>query len=112
MTTQNKRKDDELLIWAMVGGIFTLGLLGFDFFYSSINEMSTIAQVWIWIGHGGITLGWIVTILGWANPNYDVVRKAVVAMCVILMLVIGIHHATVIEDKQVIIDSKENAVKP
>lgn len=112
MTTQNKRKDDELEVWVLVGAFFTLGLLFFDFFYSSVNEMALIARIFIWIGHGLVSLGWIISLLQWKDPNYDDYRKGVVGLCVILMLVIGIHHATVKEDQQVLIDSKENAAKP
>lgn len=112
MTTQNKRKDDELEIWAIVGGIFTVFLLIIDFFYSSVNQMAGIARIAIWIGHGLVSFGWIISLAKWKDPAYDDVRKAVVAACVALSFIIAIHHATETEDKQVIIDSQQNAAKP
>lgn len=105
MTTQNKRKDDELEVWAIVGGVFTLFLLIIDFFYSSVNQMAGIARIAIWIGHGLVSFGWIISLAKWKDPAYDDVRKGVVYLCIVLSIVIGIHHATVREDKQVLEDS-------
>jgi len=112
MTTQNKRKDDELEIWVIVGAIFTIFLLIIDFFYSSVNQMALIARVAIWIGHGLVSFGWIISLAKWKDPAYDDVRKGVVYLCIVLSIVIGIHHATAKEDAQVIIDSEQNAAKP
>jgi glucose uptake protein GlcU len=112
MSTQEKRKDDELEVWVIVGALFTLGLLFFDFFYSSVNEMAQVARIAIWVGHALVSLGWIISLIQWKNPNYDDTRKGVVGLCVVLMLIIGIHHASVKEDQQVLIDSKENSAKP
>lgn len=112
MTTQNKRKDDELEVWVIVGGFFTLVLIGVDLFYSSLNEMAKIAKISLGIGHLCVLVGWVISLINWKDPNWDDARKIVVALCVMLMFVIGIHHAVVVENEQVIIDSKENAAKP
>ena len=112
MTTTTKKRDDELLTWVIVGIIFTGGLAFMDFAYSSVNEMAFIARAAIWIGHALLSVLWVLSLTQWKNPNFDVTRKGVVALSVILSLIIGIHHATVREDQQVIIDSKENAAKP
>lgn len=105
MTTQNKRKDDELEVWVIVGAIFTAFLLIIDFFYSSVNQMALIARIAIWIGHGLVSFGWIISLAKWKDPNYDDVRKLVVYLCIALSFIIGIHHSTEVEDKQVIEDS-------
>lgn len=112
MTTQNKKKDDELLMLVIVGAIFTLTLIGLDWGYSSVNEMAPIARIGIWVGHGIVSLLWIVVLANWKNPNYDSFRKALIGVVIVLILIIGIHHAVVREDEQVIIDSQENAAKP
>lgn len=112
MTTQNKRKDDELEVWVIVGAIFTLFLLAIDFFYSSVNQMALVARMLIWIGHGLVSLGWIISLAKWKDPAYDEFRKGVVYLCIVLSIIIGIHHATAKEDQQVLIDSKENSAKP
>ena len=109
--TRTKKKDDELLMWTIVGAIFTVMLLFVDFAYSSVNEMGKIARIAIWIGHALLSLLWIITIAKWKDPNYDKTREYTVYLCVVLGLIIGIHHSTVVEDDQVIIDSHENAVK-
>lgn len=106
-----KTKDDELLVWVIVGGIFTIFLLIIDFFYSSINEMALIARIGIWVGHAILSFLWVISIAKWKDPNYEIIRKLVVYTAVILGLIIGIHHALSVEDKQVIIDSTENAPK-
>lgn len=112
MTTQNKRKDDELEKWAIGGGVFTIFLLIIDFFYSSVNEMALLARICIWIGHALISGGWIISFAKWKDPAFDDVRKVVVYLCIVLSIIIGIHHSTVKEDQQVLIDSKQNAAKP
>lgn len=112
MTTQNKRPDDELEIWVIVGAIFTAFLLIIDFAYSSVDEMAKIARYAIWIGHGLVSLGWILSLAKWKDPNWDDIRKGVVGLCATLAIIIAIHHATVKEDIQVQIDSKENSAKP
>jgi len=108
MTTQNKKRDDELKVWIIVGAIFTIFLLIIDFFYSSVNSMAFVARMVIWIGHAALSLGWIISIAKVADPAYDDVRKGVVYLCMVLSLIIGIHHATTVEDKQVIEDSEKN----
>lgn len=110
MTTQNKKRDDELKVWIIVGAIFTIFLLIIDFFYSSVNSMAFAARIVIWIGHAALSLGWIVSIAKVADPAYDDVRKGVVYLCIVLSLVIGIHHALAVEDKQVIEDSEKNKI--
>jgi len=109
--TATKQKDDELLIWVIVGSIFTIFLLVIDFFYSSVGGMALVAKICIGIGHAILAYLWVVSLANWKDPNYDVIRKCVVYVAVILALIVGIHHATSREDKQVIIDSHENAAK-
>lgn len=112
MTTRTKKKDDELLVLSIVGGLFTLFLIGFDLWYSSISEMSVIAQVVIWGAQIVLAALWVVVFAKWKDPNYDYIRKPVCYVALILAIVVGVHHGVTREDNQVIIDSKENAVKP
>lgn len=108
MTTKNRKKDDELLIWGIVGGIFTLFLIGIDIWYSSFNTLPFIPILFLWIAHAGLGIAWIMSIANWKNPNYDIVRRLIVAVSIILSLIIGVHHSLQREDKQVIIDSNAN----
>ncbi|SRR6266536_1112944 len=110
--TTTKKRDDELLTWIIFGAIFTGGLIFIDFGYSSVNKMALIARIAVWIGHGLLSALWLLSLSQWKNPNFDTTRKGVVALSIILSLVIGIHHATTVEDTQVIIDSEQNATKP
>lgn len=107
-----KKKDDELSVWIIVGAIFTVGLIFVDFAYSSVNEMGAVARIAVWIGHGILSGLWLASLAKWKNPNYDWVRSAVVGLAIFLSLIIGIHHASTVEDGQVLIDSHENAAKP
>jgi hypothetical protein len=110
--TTTKKRDDELLTWVIVGAIFTGGLIFIDFAYSSVNEMAFVARLAIWISHVLLSVLWLLSLAQWRNPNFDVTRKGVVVLSIILSLIIGIHHATTVEDTQVIIDSEQNAAKP
>ena len=106
------RKDTEKRDWLIVGGFFTAALIGMDIFYSSFGQMSNALQ-WIVAGlHLGLIAAWVTVMVKFNDPNYDVARKIVVWGCVVIALIVGIHHATSKEDKQIIIDSRENAAKP
>lgn len=104
------KQDGELSSWLIVGILFTLTLIGMDIWYSSFAEMGFFK--WIVYGlHCVLGAFIIITFIQFNDPNYDKVRKWVVYLSVVLMLIVGIHHALVREDKQVLIDSKENAEK-
>jgi hypothetical protein len=107
-----KRKDDELLITSIVMFIFLGTLICVSFFYSSWDAMGwwfkKVIQLCYFVN---ISMSAVVFI-EWQDPNFDKYRKYVCYLSVALILAIGIHHATVREDNQVIIDSKENAAKP
>lgn len=110
--TKSKKKDDELLILVILAALFTLTLIGFDIWYSSIGAMHKLAQAGVWIGHIGLASVWVIVFGKWKDPDYDFYRKVAFILAAALMLIIGIHHATSREDEQVIIDSTENAAKP
>lgn len=112
MITTPKRKDDEKKQWLFVGILFTSVLIGMDFKYSSYGQMSDALQWIVVILHAALIIAWSTAMIKFNDPNYEVARKIVVGLCVLLGLVVGIHNATSVEDKQVIIDSRENALKP
>lgn len=112
MTTQNKKRDDEVLMWAIGGGIFTAFMIIIDWFYSSFDQMPSIVVFLLYFVHGFISLLWIISFAKWKDPNYDVVRKCIVFLCLSVAFCVGVHHSVSREDKQVLIDSKENAAKP
>lgn len=107
----NKKRDDEKATWLIVGILFTAFLLGIDIFYSSFGLMATAAKWGLGIAHVGILLLWVVVMVKFTDPNFDYLRKWLVWLCVILSLIIGIHHAIAREDEQVIIDAHENSLK-
>lgn len=111
VASQKKPKDDERLIWLIVGGIFTALLIFIDFGYSSVNEMSLLGKVGIRAGHAIISLVWVAVMYKFKDPNYDYFRIWLVVVTVVLAGTIALHHSLNVEDAQVIIDSHENAAK-
>lgn len=107
-----KRKDDELLILTILAVLFTGVLIWMDFGYSSVSLMDHWLQAVIWICQIILAAVWVLVFAKWKDPKYDYFRKIAFYLATALMLWVGIHHATAREDKQVIIDSKENADKP
>jgi hypothetical protein len=109
--SNGKHRDDEKAHWLIIGILFTGALLGIDIFYSSFAEMGLIAKILIGVAHGGLVVLWFIAMAKFKDPNYDVYRKYIVGLAIILALIVGIHHASSIEDKQIIIDSKENSLR-
>lgn len=107
----NKTRDDEKLHWLLAGGIFTVTLILIDIFYSSISEMATSLRWIVYIAHAALILLWLLVMSNFKDPNFDYLRKYTLAVAVGLILLVGIHHATSVEDKQVIIDSNEAKAK-
>lgn len=112
MTKRTKAKDDEILVLTVLAIVFTGVLVWMDFKYSSIAEMALGVQWLCWGGQIVLAATWVLVFGNWEDPNFDKWRKVAFGLSCVLMLWVGIHHATSVEDKQVIIDSKENAAKP
>ena len=113
MTTQKRKNDDELPVLAILGGIFTIVLICMDIWYSSINLLSVALQTSMWAAQMLLAAVWVLVFAKWKDPNYDKYRYVAFWLSVLLMLVVGIHHAVDgREAEQIIIDSKENAAKP
>lgn len=106
-----KMKDDEKRNWLIIGVLFTGVLLAIDLFYSSFSQMGGIAKVLLGIAHAVLAVLWVIAMVKFKDPEFDVYRKYVVYLCVAIALIVGIHHATAREDEQVIIDSHENSLK-
>lgn len=111
MTKVREKNDDELPVLAILAFLFTGVLVWMDFKYSSIGDMHVIAKAFVWMGHIVLAAIWVLVFAKWKDPKYDYFRKIAFYLATGLMLWVGIHHATSVEDKQVIIDSKENATK-
>lgn len=105
------KKDGELSSWLIVGGLFTAILIFIDIRYSSFGLMSLWLRIPLFIAHAAVIGLWVAEMMHFNDPNYDLLRRIVVILSVILSLTVGIHHSLAVEDKQVIIDSKENATK-
>lgn len=105
------KQDGELSSWLIAGGLFTLTLVGIDIWYSSYATMA-LPLKWALISvQAGIAVSWVFEMLNFNDPNYEFIRKTICILSVLVALVVGINHAVAREDKQVIIDSKENAKK-
>jgi hypothetical protein len=105
--SNQKTRDDEKGQWLIVGILFTGFLLGIDTWYSSYSQMAGFARMLLYVAHGVMAFLWWVAMIKFKDPNYDVVRKYIVGLSVLLALIIGIHHAVTIEDKAVIDDSNK-----
>lgn len=106
-----KKRDDEKLHWLLVGVLFTAFLLFIDWKYSSVSEMVPVVRWIVYIGHAALILLWLLVMVNFKDPNFDYLRKCTFVVAVGLSLLVGIHHATSREDKQVIIDSNEAKAK-
>mgnify|MGYP001603141482 CR=1 FL=1 len=107
----NKKRDDEKLHWLLAGGLFTALLIGLDIWYSSYSIMHWLFGGGLILGHLILSVLWIGVMIKFNDYGFDYLRKFTVWVSIILALVVGIHHATAREDKQVLIDSKENKAK-
>lgn len=107
----NKKRDDEKGQWLAAGILFSGFLIAIGIWYSSYSQMGSIAKVLLGIAHAVLVGMWVLVMAKFNDPVYDVVRKFIVGLSVILSLIVGIHHATCREDKHVIIDSNENRLK-
>lgn len=110
MTIQ-KKKDTDLLKWVILSALFVLSLSAVDIWYSSFSEMNTAIKCIVVAGHLILSILLIGSFIKFNDPEYDYLKKSVLWCVVLLIIFIGIHHATSREDKQVIIDSHENAIK-
>ena len=105
------KQDGELSSWLFVGGLFTLTLIGFDFWYSSFHSMEGFLKGIVIILHIAIAIGWVVEMIKFNDPNFDELRRWIAWTAIIVVLIVGLQHAFGREDKQVLIDSKANAEK-
>lgn len=105
-----KKRDDEKAHWLIIGILFSAALLAVDFWYSSFSQMAGIVKVLIILAHCGLGLLWVGAMAKFNDPNFDGLRKVIVWLSVILILIVGIHHATVREDQQVIEDSRAGSL--
>lgn len=105
------KDNTDLPFWLIGGGLFTLTLIGFDVWYSSYDSMEGFLKGIIIALQAVVAIGWVVEMINFNDPNFDWLRKGIVWCSIIAILLVGLHHATHREDKQVLIDSKENAEK-
>lgn len=116
MTTQTsitKKRDRELIgVILIIGGIFTLPLLVIDFTYKNFGGMFTGPDAWIGVlwtmAHMFIIAIWTLVIRYWNDPNKNLLRVFLVIMHLIAFALIMGHRAGWLENKQVIIDSRNN----
>lgn len=111
MTARSKKKDSEIFILTGLALLFTGFLAWMDINYSSIHEMGLVSQVLVWGGQIILAAIWVLVFGNWKDPGFDKWRYAAFIIVSILILWVGIHHATSKEDNQVLIDSKENVTK-
>lgn len=105
------KQDGELSSWLIVGGIFTMLLIGFDTWYSSFHSMEGFLKVIVLIIHCAIAVGWVIEMIKFNDPNFEELRRWIVWTAIIGILIVGLQHALGREDKQVLIDSHENVIK-
>ena len=105
-----RKKDDEKLSWLVVGILFTGALIGVDIGYSSFSQMVDVLKLVVGGLHVLLVIGWAIAMVKFEDPNYDAARKLVVGICVVTALIVGIHHATIKEDDQILIDSGKSSI--
>jgi len=113
MATEKQKRDNELLsVVLIIGLIFTLPLIIIDFTYSNLGGMFTaadwgIAAIWMLL-HVAIIAGWYVVIKHITDPNKTIIRAFLIVMHILAIGVTMGHRAGWLENKQVIIDSRQN----
>lgn len=105
------KQDDELSTWSIVGGLFTLFMLGIDIWYSSYGTMAVGLKWASIIVQALIGVAWVIEMFNYNDPNFEYLRKIICIGCVIVSIVVGVNHAVAREDKQVQVDSNENSNK-
>lgn len=107
------KKDNELRsVILIIGLVFTLPMLIIDFTYSNLGGMFTGHDLWVgilWLLlHISIAWGWYLVIKHWNDPAKNMLRVFLILLHVFAIGVTMGHRAGWLEDKQVIIDSKNN----
>jgi hypothetical protein len=105
------KQDGELSTWLIVGGLFTLFMLGIDIWYSSYGAMAVGLKWSMIIVQIVIGILWVVEMLNFNNPNFEKMRQLICVLSVVVSIIVGINHAVAREDKQVLIDSQQNKDK-
>lgn len=97
---RTKGDDGELSSLIVVNGIFTLALLLIDIFYKNIGSLlSSWLLVPFLILHIGVVVGWVVVIAKRNDPNFDVMRKALLFVLIGALLLLLAHRAGWVSDK-------------
>lgn len=107
----NEIKNDKVY-WIIAELIFIALYVYISGWYTSYPVMETWLKVIVWIMRIGAVGCIVISWLNITDPNYEKYRRVTVMLLVALSLIIALHHSLNREDNQVLIDSKENAVKP
>lgn len=85
-----KKKDDEFSFILLGCGIFTLGLLIVDIFFSKFGVMPVWVLLLVIIFHALTAWSWIKIFQHWQDPNKDYWRKVVIVAAIAgIMVVLG-----------------------
>lgn len=94
-----EKKDDELGMIVLVGGIFTIALIAVDIWYSDWKLMfrgwAMIVGILVLWGHLASIVTWSIVLAYYTDPAYDKYRKWLLVLLVAtLALVAGVRSAS------------------
>jgi hypothetical protein len=110
MDTKKDNSDTPMIV--LVCGILTLALAAVNLTYGNFGGMFDGADKWVgivWVvAHALILINWIVVLKYENDPARDMFRSVLIALLFGAIALVSLHRSGWIEDKQVIIDSREN----
>ena len=108
-----QKRDDEFSVLILVNILFTLALIYVDCWYNDWDSMFKMIWPAIFAGilHALVIAAWLIVVKEWQDPNFDIMRKWLLALIVATLLMVAGFRAYRNETNQVLIDSRENVVR-
>jgi FtsH-binding integral membrane protein len=92
MATTTKKKDDEFKSILLACGLFTVGLVIVDLFFSKFGAMPVWVLLLVIAFHALTAWSWVNIFRHWQDPNKDYWRKVVIVAAIAGILVVLGHR--------------------